>query len=442
MDQTLENLDLGVQLTVKRITFQTLGCKLNQIETDSLASQFRNAGYEITPWGEPTDVVVINTCTVTNKSDRKCRNIISQSVHFEPRPLVLVTGCYAENAHEDLVDQFGIDFLIPNNQKNLIFHLIDAHRKGEILPLKNGDVFDFEAHEKIFHTRAFLKIQDGCNHFCSYCIIPAVRGPAISRSLDKILLTAQNFLTSGAKELVLSGINIGSYQDGNSGLAQLITRLIDLDGDFRIRISSLEPESLTEEVLVLFDNPRLCRQLHLCLQSGSDRILKAMNRPYGRKDFAALTNRIRTQYPHFVLTTDLIVGFPGESEEDFEETLSSVEDFQFAQVHVFKYSRRTGTKADTMANQIPESQKTERSRRLQNRVDQFRLVYLTSFIGKTVRVLVEKVETSYCQGWSDEYLPVRFPSARELWNSFVMVKVIALSSKADYLLGVVISSMS
>lgn len=414
---------------VMKVAFHTLGCKLNQFESDSLASLFRSAGYQIVPFNAGADIYIINTCTVTHKSDRKSRNMIGHVATKMPKPLLVVTGCYADSDQKKLEEKFSIDYLVPNKKKNLIFSLVDAHVRNEVNPVGQPDVFDFQSHGRVNHTRAFLKIQDGCDNGCSYCIIPSVRGAAVSRPLNKVIEAATIFVRSGAKELVLSGINIGHYESGASQLSELIGELIKIEGDFRIRISSLEPETLTPPLVDLFHHPKLCNHLHLCLQSGSDEILKKMKRPYDRGQFLKLVTELRRSFPDFNLTTDMIVGFPGERDEDFQDSLQSIEYFGFSQVHVFKYSPRATTVAADLPHQIPEIVKTQRSKELQQKTNEAYRHFLQKQVGKKVRVLVEKKDGDLCWGWSDEYLPVRFASMTTQKNCFALVHLKEVRTK-------------
>ncbi len=387
-----------------RVAFQTLGCRLNQFETEALAAQFSAKGWNTVEFHEEAEVYVINTCTVTNKSDRKSRNIIHHPLKHRQNALVVVTGCYTESSRQALEEEPGIGLVVPNQQKNLLVSLVEARLQGELPSTGVGNVFDYPIFPQIFHTRASLKIQDGCDNFCSFCIIPQVRGRAQSRPLPEILHEATQRLNHGAKELVLTGVNIGRYNAGNN-FFELIRQLLELPGDWRLRLSSLEPDGLPENFPDLFLHPKMAPHLHLCLQSASDRVLLAMRRQYTMDDYRRLVNQLRKTVPQLNLTTDLIVGFPGETAQEFEQTCQAITEFQFSHVHIFKYSRRAGTRADRMEDQIPETVKTERSQILHEKMEAQKSALFSSWVGKTQRVLVEKF-TGPARGFGEHYLPL------------------------------------
>ncbi len=393
----------------KKIAFKTLGCRLNQFETDALASEFDKNNYEIVPFNQPADVYVINTCTVTNQSDHKSRNIISQAGRKNPDSVLIVTGCMANSSKEQLESREDITYVVENTQKSSIYELVEAHYNKEIVHPTDfkKDVFNFPLAEKGFHTRSNIKVQDGCDNFCSFCIIPQVRGRAISRPLNDILENINQVLDLGRKEIVLTGVNIGRYDYEGLDFSGLLEEVLKIDRDFRVRISSIEPDGLGERFFHLFENPKLCPHLHLCLQSGSDKILMQMRRMYSLNDFKTITESIRKIKPEFNFTTDIIVGFPGETEEDLKQTVQFVEEIGFSHIHTFKYSKRKKTRAERMPEQVSEKEKTLRSEVIRNLSEKQAFEYRKQFIGKTQKVLIERVDKDYARGYGENYIPIK-----------------------------------
>lgn len=416
----------------KKVAFETLGCKLNQYETDALAAQFLQNGYEIVDFQSRADAYIINTCTVTNKADRKSRNIIHR-VLGEPEPVVVVTGCYAESAREEL-EKSGVTYLVDNKRKSQIFHLLDAHYKGEILPAAalSPNLFDFPVSESPFHTRSTVKIQDGCDNFCSFCIIPFVRGRAQSRPAAGILDHVRELVDKGAREIVFTGVNMSRYRDGATDFTKLLASVLELQGDFRVRLSSLEPELLEEAFLELLSHPKMCPHLHLCLQSASERVLLQMRREYRFEEYEALATAIRGRIPDFNLTTDVIVGFPGETDEDHALTREAIRRLEFGHVHVFKFSKRQGTRAERMDGQLPEIVKTRRSEDLHRLALEAKASYRRTLIGRTERVLVEKADPSgMVSGLGQHYVPVEFHKPGAGRNTFHDVRITGLAPGDD-----------
>jgi threonylcarbamoyladenosine tRNA methylthiotransferase MtaB len=339
----------------RKIAFKTLGCRLNQFETDSLASEFHNAGYQVVDFEEKADVYVINTCTITNHSDKKSRNLINQAGHKPGESLLVVTGCMVNSRKETLESGDSNTCFVENNRKTSIFPMVESHFRGEILH-PNGlepDVFNFKPADTTFHTRSLIKIQDGCDNFCTFCIVPFVRGRAISRPFEKIRENILQVLDYGFKEIVLTGVNIGRYDHEGINFESLVEKILDIPGDFRLRISSIEPDGYGDRFIELFHHRKLMPHLHLCLQSGSEAVLLKMRRMYTLSGFREIVNKIRERHPDFNLTTDIIVGFPGETAEDFRATCDVVKEFSFSHIHTFKYSRRKGTRAERMPGQVP-----------------------------------------------------------------------------------------
>ncbi len=417
----------------RKIAFKTLGCRLNQFETDSLASEFHNAGYRLVDFEDKADVYVVNTCTVTKQSDKKSRNLISQASHRPGDALVVVTGCMVNSQKEALENRDASTYFVENNRKTSIFPMVQAHYKGEILHPNSLDldVFDFKPADRTFHTRSLVKIQDGCDNFCTFCIVPFVRGRAISRPFEKIRDNILQVLDFGFREIVLTGVNIGRYDHNGTNFESLVEKILDIPGNFRVRISSIEPDGYGDRFIELFQHPKLMPHLHLCLQSGSDAVLLRMRRMYTLSEFMSLVDKFRNRHPDFNLTTDIIVGFPGETEPDFQSTCNVVKDIGFSHIHTFKYSRRKGTRADRMPDQIPEKVKSERSKHIRQIGEENKRKYRSSLLGKTERVLVEKTGDGSARGYGEHYVPVRFPSGQAEKNRIYPVIIKGIRDGAD-----------
>jgi threonylcarbamoyladenosine tRNA methylthiotransferase MtaB len=407
-----------------KVNFKTLGCRLNQYETDALVTQFHQAGYEVVDFSSPADITVINTCTVTNQSDQKSRNSINHAARQNRNGMVVVTGCMANNHKEELEASPQVTYVVDNKRKSQIVSLIDAHFKGEVVhpDAYTGDVFGFETVDKSLHTRTSIKIQDGCDNFCTYCIVPSVRGKAVSRPVERILENVRRVVDNGFREVVITGVNIGRYDHEGTGMEGVIEKILDLPGDFRVRISSMEPDGFGPDFHRLFEHPKMAPHLHLCLQSGSESILLKMRRMYTARSFMAIVEKFRKKMPDFNFSTDVIVGFPGETPEDFGQTVDLVREARFSHVHTFRYSRRKGTRADRMENQIEERIKSERSEIIRKISEANRTNYMHSMLAKHQRVLVEKVDAEgVAQGYGEHYLPVRFRAAQKDRNRFQQV---------------------
>ena len=427
----------------KSVAFKTLGCRLNQYETDALITDFSNAGYELVDYNASPDVVVVNTCTVTNQSDQKSRSVISQTVRKAKNAVVVVTGCMANNFKEKLESQDNITFVVENSRKSSILTLVDAHFSGEIahpdqLP---QDVFRYEPVRKSLHTRSAVKIQDGCDNFCTFCIIPMVRGMAASRPVADVLESVRKTVENGFREIVITGVNIGRYEDGTVRFEDLLARILGVPGDFRVRISSLEPDGFGGDFVKLFTHPKLMPHLHLCLQSGSDKTLLRMRRMYDVAQFRKTIAQFRDAYPGFNFTTDIIVGFPGETEEEFQQTLDAVKEFNFSHIHTFKYSIRKGTRAERLENHLAEKIKNERSLKVRDLSVENKMIYFRSFIGKTQDVLIEKITHGIANGYGQHYIPVRFKITGVEKNTIHTVKLTELLGTDEhcYLTGEVVS---
>ena len=398
------------------VAFATLGCRLNQFETDSLATRFAEAGYRVVDFDQPADIRVINSCTVTNRADRKSRNLLYRAwrAASEPgdpadTPLTVLTGCFVDS-HRDRIESDGRTLVVPNQAKQSIFDLVEARLRGEIVAA-SGSVFDFPVPSRLLHTRTTLKIQDGCDNHCTFCIIPFVRGRAVSRPAPEVLDSSREAIDRGARELVLTGVNMSRYRDDNTRFSGLVEAIIELPGDFRLRISSLEPDGLDDRFIDLFARPKMVPHLHLCLQSGSERTLLAMRRQYTYTLYRSLADRLRSIDPLFNLTTDVIVGFPGESEDDFAATLEAIAEVGFGHVHTFTYSVRSGTRAERMPGHVSESVKSSRSRLVREAAEREKRRYRERLVGTTDRVLVERTThrggTVTIEGLGSRYVPVR-----------------------------------
>lgn len=412
----------------KKVAFKTLGCRLNQYETDALVTDFSTAGYQLVDLNQSPDVVIVNTCTVTNQSDQKSRTTISQAARANNNAMVVVTGCMANNFKEKLESQDNITFVVENSRKSSILSLVDAHFSGEILHPSQlpQDVFRYEPVNQSLHTRSAVKIQDGCDNFCTFCIIPMVRGRAVSRSVEDVLENVRKTIDNGFKEIVVTGVNIGRYEYDGYRFEDLLEKILEVPGDFRVRISSLEPDGFGDRFLELFKHPKLMPHLHLCLQSGSDKTLLRMRRMYDVEQFRKTVNRFRPAYPDFNFTTDIIVGFPGETEDEFQETLAAVREFNFSHVHTFKYSVRKGTRAERLENQIPEKVKNIRSLMVRELSLKNKQNFLTTFIGKEQKVLVEKISQGIANGYGESYVPIRFKATSVEKNTIQKIKLLEL----------------
>ncbi len=410
-----------------RIAFCTLGCKVNAYESDAMMVLLKEAGAEIVDFDDTADVYIINTCSVTNIADRKSRQMISRAVK-SGNGVVIATGCYVQAAKDDdLLRKTGVDALVGNNCKkdivNIVYESINKKSfDGPVLHCTDIDhdkeYEEFALSERQGQTRAYLKIQDGCNQFCSYCIIPFARGRVRSRDVENAVCEAKKLAKLGYKELVLTGIHISSYQCNGlkvgDSLLFLLNELNKIDGIERIRLGSLEPRIVTREFAEgIAKLDKICPHFHLSLQSGSDTVLKRMNRKYTTEDYRNCCNELRRVYDNPSFTTDIIVGFPGETDEEFEETCEFAKEIGFSKIHVFKYSRRRGTVADKMPKQVPEDVKNKRSHRLIAIEEALGDTYRAGFIGKEQKILLEEIEVfdekKYIIGYNERYVRCALP---------------------------------
>ena len=420
---------------MKRAALHSLGCKVNSYETEAMQEMLSEQGYEIVAFEEPADVYVINTCSVTSMADRKSRQMLHRARKQNPEALVIAAGCYVQSAEEALLQDPAVDILIGNNEKAKLPGILKTWEETG----KASHVHDM-SHEKQYeemsrrqtagHTRAYVKIQDGCDQFCTYCIIPYTRGRVRSRSLPDILSEVETLAGNGYQEVVLTGIHLDSYGADlpDKDLLDVIRAAAGVEGIRRIRLGSLEPRIMTEPfVRGLASVEKLCPHFHLSLQSGCDETLKRMNRRYDTQEFRACCERLRAAFDQPALTTDVMVGFPGETEEEFARTVAFLEEIRFYEMHVFKYSRRKGTRADRMEGQIPEPVKTQRSEALLKLTKEQSRAYRQRLLGATAEVLME--EPYVCRGevWqtghTETYVKVAVPGEMPLMNRLLQVKV-------------------
>lgn len=435
---------------MKKCALHSLGCKVNSYETQAMQKMMESAGYEIVPFGEEiADIYIINTCSVTNIADRKSRQMIHKAKKLNPEAVVAAAGCYVESAGDNIDED--VDIVIGNNEKshlieilNEYFEHMDKEKSVDIGKVTGFDELNIDS--PLEHTRAYVKIQDGCNRFCSYCIIPYVRGRIRSRKPDDVMAEIKRIAASGCKEVVLTGIHLSSYGlDFKDSMVKLIDVIEDVnrvEGIERIRLGSLEPLIVTEEfVRRLSKCEKICPHFHLSLQSGCDETLKRMNRRYNVDEYYKGVELLREYFPDAAVTTDVIVGFPGETLEEFNITKKYLEKVCFYEMHIFKYSRRKGTAADKMPDQIPENIKSERSAELLELNEKLSNGYREKYIGKKVKVLLEEnhiIENKkYIIGFTDTYVRVALenPEEKLYTNQIVNVRVKKLFEK-DMVIGV------
>lgn len=421
---------------MKKAALHNLGCKVNSYETEAMQEILEQNGYEIVPFEAKADIYIINTCSVTNMADRKSRQMLHRAKKKNPDAVVVAAGCYVQAAGEELLQDEAVDILIGNNEKVNLPEILRAweeeHAPGRIHDMTHEKEYEeLSLSRTTEHTRAYVKIQDGCNQFCSYCIIPYTRGRVRSRRITDILTEVQRLADNGYQEVVLTGIHLDSYgvdfPSGEENLLSVVREIAKIEGIRRIRLGSLEPRIMTEEfVRGLAENEKLCPHFHLSLQSGCDETLKRMNRKYNTQEFRECCERLRKYFREPALTTDVIVGFPGETEEEFETTVNFLKEIRFYETHVFKFSRRKGTRADRMDGQIPEPVKTERSEALLKLTAENSRAYRERLIGSTVEVLMEETFSSggknYQVGHTKEYVRVAVESGGQLSNRIVNVK--------------------
>ena len=388
----------------------TLGCKVNQYESEMMREKLLDNNY-IETIDNDADIIIINTCTVTNMSDLKSRKLIKYNQRENKNAITVVCGCSAQYKQEELSD-LGIDILIGNNEKTKIVELIEKFKKDnkKYVNFISSRKLEFEDMEinSFEHTRAYIKIEDGCNNFCSYCIIPFVRGNVRSKDLNKVIDEANTLVNNEYKEIVLTGIDTGSYGvDKGYDLTDLLVELSKINNLKRIRLSSIDIYDLSDKFInFLKDNDKLCDHLHISLQSGSDKILKLMNRKYDTNEYLNTINKIRKVRPNINITTDVIVGFPSETDDDFNDCINFCKKVEFSKIHVFPYSKRNGTKASVLDNQVDSKTKKDRSRKLIEISNELELNYYNKFINKELEVLIEETSNNLSIGHTSNYIKI------------------------------------
>ena len=427
---------------MKKVALHNLGCKVNAYETEAMQEMLEKEGYEIVPFKEGADIYIINTCTVTNIADRKSRQMLHRARKMNPDAIVVAAGCYVqaqENEHHEL--DSCIDIVIGNNKKQDLIQILDEYeskcKTEEVIDINHTNEYEnLNLSRTGEHTRAYIKVQDGCNQFCSYCIIPFARGRVRSRSLEDVVQEVTTLSGNGYKEVVLTGIHLSSYgvdfeeQEARkkTDLLTLILAVHEIPGIERIRLGSLEPRIITEEFAkTIAGLPKMCPHFHLSLQSGCDATLKRMNRRYTTGEYYEKCELLRKYFDHPALTTDVIVGFPGETEEEFEESKAFVDKVNFYETHIFKYSKREGTRAAVMENQVPEQIKAERSAQLIELGAKKQEAYEKEMVGKDVEILVEEpaqINGKEVQvGHTKEYIKVALESDENLQNQIVKMRI-------------------
>ena len=416
---------------IKKVAFITLGCKVNQYETNAMAQKFIEKGYTVVEEKEKADIYIINTCTVTNMSDRKSRQMLRKVKETNPNAIVVAVGCYVQVAKKELEQIPEIDIILGNNEKADIVTYVENYIKDNIKKAEIDDVLhktDFVEFGDITFTektRAVIKVQDGCDRFCSYCIIPYARGRVRSRRPEHIISEVKAIAQKGIKEIIITGIHIASYgKDFKNGyvLIDLLEELNKIEGIKRIRLGSLEPLLITQEFMErLVKLDKICHHFHLSLQSGCDETLKRMNRRYNTLQFKEIVELLRKYYKDVILTTDIIVGFPQETEEEFTQTYKFLEEIKFYKMHIFKYSQRKGTKAAIMPNQIDGNIKEERSKKLIELSDKNQLEYNQKYCNQKVEVLFEEEKEGIYYGHTENYLLVTCKTTENLENKIKTV---------------------
>ncbi|WNQ13443.1 tRNA (N(6)-L-threonylcarbamoyladenosine(37)-C(2))-methylthiotransferase MtaB [Paenibacillus aurantius] len=419
------------------VAFHTLGCKVNFYETEGIWQLFKNEGYEMVDFERTADVYLINTCTVTNTGDKKSRQVIRRAIRRNPEAIIAVTGCYAQTSPAEVAAIPGVDIVIGTQDRHKIIPLIKQFQ-AERQPInavrnimKTREFEELDVPEFSDRTRAFLKIQEGCNNFCTFCIIPWSRGLLRSRKPESVVEQTKQLVSAGYQEIVLTGIHTGGYGEDleNYNLAKLLWDLDKVDGLKRVRISSIEASQITDEVLdVLKGSEKMCRHFHIPLQAGHDEVLKRMRRKYTTAEYGEKIERIHRIMPDAAITTDVIVGFPGETEEMFRTGYEFMKRMRFAEMHVFPYSKRTGTPAARMEDQVDEEIKNRRVHELIDLSERMQLEYAKPFVGQVLEVIPERTykeapDSGLMMGYSDNYIQLVFPGSEDLIGRIVKVKV-------------------
>ncbi len=423
----------------KRVAFFVLGCKVNQYEVEAMAGIFRRGGYTVVDFTAPAEVLIVHTCAVTAQAEQKSRQVIRQAVRRNPEAVIAVTGCYSQIAADQIAQIPGVDVIIGTAERGQILTLVEAAAAGKaVAPVisdsrQAGDFEELPVYEYASRTRASLKIQEGCDQFCSYCIVPYTRGKVRSRALGAIVAEAERLVSMGFKEIVLTGIHLGAYGKDLPEpllLTDVLAALQAVPGLARLRISSIEPTEISDRLLAqIAGSAVICRHLHIPLQSGDDTVLGRMNRRYSAAEFRAVIDRVRAAVPDIGLSTDIIVGFPGETDEQFENTYALAAAVGFGHLHVFQYSRRTGTPAAKLPDQVLPAVKEARSKRLIALSEEMAERFHARFIGKEMPVLAEHIDprSGLLEGLTDNYIRVFFPGAPEQSGELIPVRITAVA---------------
>ena len=415
-----------------KVSTITLGCKVNQYETQAMLNQLLQGGFSACQTGEDADIILLNSCTVTSTSDHKVKQTLHKARREHPHAVIVLTGCMPQAFPELAEDLTDADIVLGNsNRSSLLPHILQylstRQRIIDIVPHQTKEKFESMSVENFYErTRAFIKIQDGCNRFCSYCIIPYARGRVRSKPLDDLIAEVTQLAEKGYKEIVLTGINLSAFgQDINLHLCDAVEAVCAINGIERVRLGSLEPEQLSEDVIIrLSKQQKLCPQFHLSLQSGCDETLKRMNRHYTTEEYRTIVQNLRNAFDNAAITTDIMVGFPGETEEEFMQSLEFAKEISFSKVHVFAYSQRPGTKACNAPNQITKKVKETRSKQMMHVTNQTKQAFLNQQCGTIQDVLVEReINTKLYEGYTANYTPVQFHSDKNLCGQLVAVHI-------------------
>ena len=416
---------------MKTVAFHTLGCKVNTYESNATLKIFNEAGYQEVDFKQVADVYVINTCTVTNTGDSKSRQMIRKAIRKNPKATICVVGCYSQTAPEEIEKIEGVGVVLGTQYRSDIVKYVDEHLETGEMVIKVDNVMNLRKFEdlnidRFKNTRAFLKIQDGCNNFCTYCIIPYARGRVRSRQKESVLNQAQRLVDNGYVEIVLTGIHTAGYGEDldDYSFYELLVDLVKIKGLKRLRISSIETSQISDEIIDLIgSNEIIVDHLHVPLQAGSDATLKRMNRKYTTAEYLEKINKIRSYLPNIAFTTDVIVGFPGETDEEFEETYNFIKQVNYSELHVFPYSPRKNTPAAKMKDQVNDQIKHERANRLLQLSKELNHEFALKQIGKTLKVLFEKRDGEYLIGHAGDYLKVKVKTADNLIGEIVTIKI-------------------
>lgn len=430
---------------MKKVAFCTLGCKVNQYETEAMTSLFKKRGYIIASFDDVCDIYIINTCTVTGEGERKSRQMIRRAHHKNEDAVIIVTGCYSQVSPDIVAKLEGVSLVMGTSERGRVVEIAEEYMQSKKVP-QVEDIMKKRDYEELWissyedKTRAFVKIEDGCTEFCSYCIIPYARGPVRSRTPDSIKKEVASLAENGYREIVLTGIHIGSYGRDLNGktLLDAIKAANEVEKIKRIRLGSVEPRVLTKEFIdEISKMPKVCDHFHISLQSGCDRTLKAMNRKYTTAEYENAVSLLRKAYKNPAITTDIIAGFPGETQADFEESLEFMKKISFSEAHIFPFSPRKGTKAAAMDGQLEKKVKNERAKAMIECAKKLHEEYVLSFVGKEAEVLFERLtDDGMYEGHMSNYITVRAKSGDDISHQFKKVKII--SAKGSFALGEIV----